>query len=71
VRFSLPKSTLENWLRDLKAGKIEKIGKSHRSIQRRIQKARFPFVNTLTAAQTAGRLNAEFKKYTRPAAWIL
>ena len=31
MRLSLPKSTLENWLRAFKAGKLE-IGKSHRPL---------------------------------------
>ena len=32
MRLSLPKSTLENWLRAFKAGKLEAIGKSHRAL---------------------------------------
>jgi len=30
--FPLPKSTLENWLRAFKAGKLERIGTSHRPL---------------------------------------
>ena len=32
VRLSLPKSTLENWLRAFKAGKLERIGANHRPL---------------------------------------
>jgi transposase len=32
MRLSLPKSTLENCLRAFKAGKLEHIGSSHRSL---------------------------------------
>jgi transposase len=32
MRLSLPKSTLENWLRAFKAGKLEGIGKSRRPL---------------------------------------
>jgi transposase-like protein len=32
LRLSLPKSTLENWLRAFKAGKLEGIGKNHRPL---------------------------------------
>jgi len=32
MRLSLPKSTLENWLRAFKAGKLEGIGKSQRAL---------------------------------------
>jgi transposase len=32
MRLSLPKSTLENWLRAFKAGKLEGIGASHRPL---------------------------------------
>jgi len=31
-RLSLPKSTLENWLRAFKAGKLERIGANHRPL---------------------------------------
>lgn len=32
MRLSLPKSTLENWLRASKAGKLERIGANHRPL---------------------------------------
>jgi transposase len=32
MRLSLPKSTLENWVRAFKAGKLERIGASHRPL---------------------------------------
>jgi len=32
MRLSLPKSTLENWIRAFKAGKLEKIGSTHRPL---------------------------------------
>jgi transposase len=32
MRLSLPKSTLENWLRAFKAGKLERIGANHRPL---------------------------------------
>ena len=32
MRLSLPKSTLENWLRAFKAGKLERIGASQRPL---------------------------------------
>jgi transposase len=32
MRLSLPKSTLENWLRAFKAGKLERIGSSQRPL---------------------------------------
>ena len=32
MRLALPKSTLENWLRTFNAGKLERIGKSHRPL---------------------------------------
>ncbi|MEJ5357778.1 MAG: transposase [Desulfobacterales bacterium] len=32
MRLSIPKSTLENWLRAFKAGKLEGIGKSYRAL---------------------------------------
>ena len=32
MRLSLPKSTLENWLRAFKAGKLERIGTGHRPL---------------------------------------
>jgi transposase len=32
MRLSLPKSTLENWLRAFKAGKLERIGSNHRPL---------------------------------------
>jgi transposase len=32
VRLSLPKSTLENWVRAAKGGKLGEIGKSHRPL---------------------------------------
>ena len=32
MRLSLPKSTLENWQRAFKAGKLEGIGKGHRPL---------------------------------------
>lgn len=32
ARFSLPKSTLENWVRAAKQGKLGEIGKSHRPL---------------------------------------
>jgi transposase len=32
MRLSLPQSTLENWLRAFKAGKLERIGANHRPL---------------------------------------
>ena len=32
MRLSLPKSTLENWVRAFKAGKLERIGSNHRPL---------------------------------------
>ena len=32
MRLSLPKSTLENWVRAFKAGKLEHIGATHRPL---------------------------------------
>ena len=32
MRLSLPKSTLENWVRAFKAGKLESIGSTHRPL---------------------------------------
>jgi transposase len=32
TQLSLPKSTLENWLRAFRAGKLEGIGRSHRPL---------------------------------------
>ena len=32
MRLSLPKSTLESWLRAFKAGKLERIGANHRPL---------------------------------------
>jgi hypothetical protein len=32
MRLSLPISTLENWMRALKAGKLERLGASHRPL---------------------------------------
>jgi transposase len=32
MRLSLPKSTLENWVRAFKAGKLERIGANHRPL---------------------------------------